>query len=103
MHKIIFHKTALTKVDLFIESYRTYHENVYQDSWIWSEDVIIDSYMKESIFRYDEILEIVSNKLSNPVVSFTMNQSVIRWRTKILLVSFEDNWDTRTITDIEIR
>lgn len=103
MYKIIFHKIALTKVDIFIESYRTHHEKVYKDSWIWSEDVIIDSYMKESIFRYDEILEIITRKLSNPVVSFTMNQSVIRWRTKIILVTFKDDWNSRTITDIEIR
>jgi hypothetical protein len=103
MHKVTFHKTALIQVDIYIESYRTYHENVYQDSWIWSEDIIIDSYKKESIFRYDEILEIISNTLSNPIVSFTMNKSVIRWRTKILLVSFRDSWETRTITDIEIR
>ena len=103
MYKILFNKKSLSQTNNYVKNYRSYHENVYQDSWIWSEDIIIDSYRKESIFRYDEILDTILNKLSTSVISYPNNKVVIRWRSKILLVSFIEKWDMRTIIDIEIR
>jgi len=46
---------------------------------------------------------VISDKLSNPVISYSEQQTIIRWKSKILLVSFRDENETRNITDLEIR
>lgn len=103
MYKITFTGKALDEIDKYSKSYKNYYKKLYEDSWIWAEKQIKDAYVKESIFRYDEIVENISLKLSASIVTYPNNQAIIRWRSKILLVSFKDRWDTRTITDLKIR
>ena len=103
MFKVIFSKKTLEKIDIYISAYRQYHEEIYQDSWIRSERQIIDGYAEESKYRYFEMLEILERNMSENIISYPNNQAIIRWRSKILLVSFTTTQDTRIITDIEIR
>ena len=103
MLKVSFRKSALNSVDIYVKWYRSYHEDLYQDSWIWDEQKIIDLYADESVERYDQILDTITDRLENPVISYTDNEAIIKWRTKILIVNFKDDWDARIITDISIR
>lgn len=94
---------AVAKIKKYTEDYRAYFEEVYKDSWIWSEDTIIQTYLQESENRYLEIRTILKTKLESEVISYKNNSAIIKWKSKILLVTFKDNWNSRTITDIEIR
>lgn len=103
MLKVNFSSKATKSLKQYSDNYLNYYEDLYSDSWIWSQDKIIDWYILESIQRYNEIVDSIEAKLGEDIVSYNDNEVIIRWRSKILLVSFKDAWDTRIITDIEIR
>lgn len=103
MFKVILNKNTIKKLQSYSKNYRNYFEEIYSDTWIWNEDTIIESYLKESIFRYEEIKTKIISRLSDSIITRKNNQAIIRWRSKILIISFQDSWDTRTITDLEIR
>lgn len=94
---------AYQKIDMYVLNYRNYFEDLYKDSGIWDEEKIISSYCQEAEERYFQILDILKEKLSDTVITYPNNTTIIRWRSKILLVSFQDEDDTRIITDLEIR
>lgn len=103
MFKVYLEPQAYHKIDSYIISYSNYFERLFQDSWVWEESTIISNYCIESEERYFQILKALELKLSNPIISYSNNEAIIKWRSKILLVSFREKWDTRTITHIEIR
>lgn len=103
MPKVIFSIKATKTLKQYSDNYLNYYEELYSDSWIWSQETIIDWYIRESIQRYNEIADTIELKLEQDIVSYSGSEVVIRWRTKILLVTFKDEWNSRTITDIEIR
>ena len=103
MKKIIITQEVFEVVELYVRKYRFYYQDLFEDTGIWNAKQIVQWYQNESIRRYSEILEVISGKLSNSIISYSDNTTLIRWRSKILLVSFVDEWDTRIITDLEIR
>ena len=103
MLKVIFTKKAYEQIDIYTEKYRSYHRDLYKDSWIWNEEKIIDNYFEDSREKYFQIVDEIVKRLENPVISYTDNEAIIKWRTKILIVNFKDEWETRIITDISIR
>jgi len=103
MFKIIFNNKSTLKIEDYINSYKLYYFEAYKDSGIWSHKEIIERYIEEGDSRLDEIYETIQNKLSSEIISYSNNEIVIRWRTKILLVQFSEAWDTRTIIDLDIR
>lgn len=103
MHKIVFWEKFWESLENYIDMYLKYYETIFSDTGIWSQDAIIENYKLDSQKRYTEIVDIIEKKLSNPIISYQDNSTIIRWRSKILLVSFRDEWDSRIITDLEIR
>ena len=103
MYKIQINQRVIEKIKNYTENYRVFFEEAYKDSWIWSEDTIIESYIKESDNRYFEIKNLLKEKLEQSIISYLHKTTIIKWRSKILLVSFSEKWNTKTITDIEIR
>lgn len=103
MYRVNIAKRAIEKIQKYITNYRWYHEELYLDSGVWNEELIIDGYFQEAKNRYKEIRFILEDKLSQDIPSYPNNQAIIRWRTKILVVSFREKGDTRIITDLEIR
>jgi hypothetical protein len=103
MYKILFTEGAYHKIDMYSLQYRKYFEELYGDTWIWNERTILDNYTLEAEERYFQIVDTISEKLSNSHISFKDNETLIKWRSKILLVSFIDSKDTRIITDLDIR
>lgn len=101
--KIIIVWKVYEIVELYTRRYRLYYQELFEDSGIWNSKQIIEGYKKESILRYTEILDTLESTLSNPLISYQNNTTIIRWRSKILLVSFRDEWEVRIITDLEIR
>jgi len=103
MYKVNVTKRVIEKIQKYIKSYRWYHEDLYLDSGVWNEELIIDGYFQEAKNRYKEIRFTLENKISQAIPSYLNNQAIIRWRSKILVVSFRERDDTRIITDLEIR
>ncbi len=103
MYKVVFDVRALLGVDQYIEQYTKYYEHLYSDSGIWSEDQIIEQYRLEWYARYDEIIDTITMTLQTDVVSYMQDKTLIRWRTKVILLSFQDIWDLRRVIEIEIR
>ena len=103
MFKIKILPNAYQKIDIYVLNYREYFEELYKDSGIWNEEKIISTYYNEAEERYFQILDALEERLSNPLISYPNNSAIIRWRSKILLVSFLDESAIRIITDLEIR
>lgn len=104
MYKVEISKKAIWKIDTYIARYVRYYDEMFSDSWILNENQIIQMYIEESRVRYQEIKQILQDKLSNPHISYIKNTVVLRWRSKVLIVSFEDsNNFVRRIIDLEIR
>jgi len=103
MYKILFHTKASGSIKLYTDLYRNYYKELFIDTEIWSVEQIVDGYNQESRKRYQEIADIIEQTLSNPIISYSKNETLIKWKSKILLVSFQEKGDTRIITDISIR
>jgi hypothetical protein len=103
MHKVIFSLEAISMVQSYIRRYRLYYEELYSDSGLWNEDMIIEGYRAEAIKRYEEIFDIIEVHLEKEIVSYMRDETIIKWRSRVLLVSFEDEGNIRTITHIQIR
>ena len=103
MFNITFSQKAFHQIQAYISRYREYYQELYLDSWIWNENLIISWYVNESENRYDEIRNIIKQRLSEDIPSYPHNKAIIPWRTKVLFISFEQDDDTRIITYVDIR
>ena len=48
MYKVFYEEWLLDYLSKYFKLYRQYFEELYEDSWIWSEDIIVNSYIQES-------------------------------------------------------
>ena len=107
MYKIDITKESLNYLIKYFSTYREYYENLYKDSWIWSEEQIIDWYIKESINRKKEILELIKDNISVDNILWRRLQKfvILKWRTKYIFIERKENkkLKIRTIINIEIR
>lgn len=103
MPKVVFDTIALDGINRYIERYTLYFEELYSDTGVWNEQEIIKSYKKEGYARYDSILDTIESALSAEIISYTKSETYIRWKSKIIIVSFRDIDDLRIVEKIEIR
>lgn len=107
MYKVLFSRETFEYISDYFEKYREYYEKLYEDSWIWSEKQIVDSYIKESSNRKEEIIGIITTYLKEEKIFWRTrdNTIIISWRTKYIFLDFEENLDLmqRYIVGIWIR
>lgn len=101
--KIIFRKNVLEYLKNYIEYYKKYYMNLYSETWIFWEDEIINFYIKDWNNKRKEILNLIEKKLSNNFIKYSDNIIKIKWRTKFLILKFEDLEWNRIILDLEIK
>ena len=65
--------------------------------------MIIEGYQAEAIKRYEEIFDIIEVHLEKDIMSYMRNETIIKWRSRALFLSFEDEGNIRTVTHIQIR
>ncbi len=96
---------SIKSIDTYIANYKGYFRELYVDTGIWWEDIIIENYLKESRARKDEIYDLLERRLSSETVLWrTPNNTLfLGWRSKILFVEWEDHWEDRAITTLSIR
>jgi len=103
MFKVTFTENAYQGIDMYVYRYRSYFENLYKDTGVWEENTIIDNYIIESEERYFQIVDTIAKVLQDDIITYTQNETLIKWRSKILLVFFQEKENTRIITGISIR
>jgi len=105
MYKVKFHTRVQNYLSEYFRNYREYHEELYQDSWLWNEDMIIEWYIKESTNRKQEIITKIETLFSeNEILWKTPENTIfIRWKTKYMFIEWSENSNTRYIEKLEMR
>ena len=63
MYKVSFTKWAYNAIDEYALHYRKYFEALYQDTWIWEEEKIVNNYIIESEEKYFQIADTIEERL----------------------------------------
>ena len=63
MKKLRFKAQALSQLESFIRHYEEAFYELYRDTGIWSEDLILQTYQESARKLYLQILEKIENKL----------------------------------------
>lgn len=45
MKQVLFTKKSKEKISLYFANYKKYYIELYEDSWIWSKDLIVKNYL----------------------------------------------------------
>ena len=105
MYQVIISETVTLKINKYSLNYRGYFYSLYIDSGIWAEKQIISSYINESTFRVEEIYEILKTHFSKEIILWRTPQNTLclPWRSKKLVVTWEEQDHARIIKDLEIK
>ncbi|OIP53056.1 hypothetical protein AUK10_02925 [Candidatus Gracilibacteria bacterium CG2_30_37_12] len=107
MFKVYFSTESSAHLAHYIIQYREYYENLYRDSGIWSEDQIIDGYIAESKQRKNEIMKLITTRLSQEMIlgKTSLNAIVLPWRSKYIFLEWaeDDDLQERRISKFDIR
>lgn len=105
MRKIQYTTNPINAIDMYTIHYREYYENLYSDTGIYWERQIIENYFQGAIDRQVEIYDLIEERLSPDIVLWrtSENSLFISWRSKILFIAWEDEWDIRVVTDLLIQ
>jgi len=97
MYKVSLTNNSINYLWDYFDKYRKYFENLYQDSWIWSENQIINSYIDEAKNRKIEVLDLIKNTLEEENVLWRKDNYsiIIKWRTKYIFIDFEEDNELR--------
>lgn len=68
MLKLRFKPRALSGLESFIRNYEEAFYELYKDTGIWSEDLIVQTYQKSAKKLYSQILQEIENKLGKKQV-----------------------------------
>lgn len=102
MYKIVYSSLVSETIQNYTNSFLKYYSELYKDSWIWSHEKIIDNYRRESFKRYTEIFNAIEKHLSQDFIHFPNNVAKLRWRSKILTITFTETEHTRIITELSV-
>ena len=107
MYKVYFKNETSKYILSYFENYRRYYENLFEDSWIWSEDQIIKWYIDESLNRHNELKILIIKTLKEEKNLWVKNGNsmIIKWRTKYIFIDFEEdnNLKERYVISVSIR
>lgn len=107
MYRVLLTNKSISYLWNYFDLYRRYYEELYQDSWIWSENQIINSYIDESKNRKMEVLKLIKETLQEENILWRTNDYsiIIRWKTKYIFVDFTEDNDLkeRFVNSISIR
>ena len=107
MFRIQLNKKVQNYLSEYFGHYRGYYQKLYEDSWLWNEEQIIDWYIKESQKRKEEIISLVEKYISQDEILWRTLENTIflHWRTKYIFIQWRDNkkLKLRYILKIEIR
>ncbi len=68
MYNVVFSDLALSSINMYSQKYREYFQELYTDTGLWSEDQILDGYIRESERRREDIILLLERRLSEDIV-----------------------------------
>ncbi|MCH8518307.1 hypothetical protein LAT59_00890 [Candidatus Gracilibacteria bacterium] len=105
MYKVEFEEGVYDYLTAYFTSFCRYYESLYEDSGLWNEDMIIDGYVREANLRKDDIIFSLEKYLSQDIIlgRRTDSESIYRWRTKYIFITWIQEGNMRIVKHIEIR
>ena len=105
MKQVILSPKSLSVISEYIANYERYFFDLYSNTGIWWESLILDNYNTEAKDRHNEILQLLNRRLcSEDILGRTLvNSLLLPWRSKVIFVTWEDIGEVRRIIDLEIR
>lgn len=100
--KVIISEEVKFSIDRYMNFYKSYYEELFYDSWIWSKNIILENYNFDAKVKTEEIIDLIIKRLSDNLIFYSENIAKIKWRTKILKVKFLENWEYRLVTELKI-
>lgn len=101
--KVIYSIKAKLVLLEYSEKYKKYYNELFKDSWIWSQNVILEKYNFDAKLRIEEIVDLIEEKLSDDLIKYSDNIAKIKWRSRTLIIKFTDIWEERKINYLEIK
>lgn len=68
MLKVVFSELAQLSIKEFVSFYKEAYFELYKDSGIWSEDLIVSQYAQSAMVQSANIIDVINDKLSNKKV-----------------------------------
>lgn len=92
MYSVIFNRKVEYVIENYIDMYRRKFRELYTDTGIWSESVILDRYEEEAKSRKNEIISTIVARLSDETVIGHSGRGtvIIRWKSKYFFVEFRE-------------
>ena len=107
MYKVIFNTKVDYSIDDYITRYRRSFRELYSDTGIWSESIILDRYEEEAKTRKNEIITTIIDRLSGETVFWHsgLGTVTVRWRSKYLFIEYVELLEEkiRLVENIDIR
>ncbi len=105
MYNVEFNEWVIINIDTYIYHYKKYFIDLYSDTGIFSEEIIIQKYIEEAKLRHREIFNIIQKRLHYDSVLWSTPSNTLRisWRSKTLLVAWQDEWNMRIVTECIIQ
>lgn len=105
MRNVVYSDKVILSVDEYIYWYKKYFHNLYNDTGIFSEQMILDRYEEEAKMRHREIFDCMRDRLiTDTIFGRTSDNTIfLPWRSKTLWFTWVDEEDTRIVTNLVIR
>ena len=68
MYKLIYEPKSYFQLDNFINSYKEVFKKIYFDTWIYTENLIINTYIEAWEKLREEISNLIQSKISSDIV-----------------------------------
>lgn len=106
MYKVFFQNIALRRIRKYTQAYKAYFRNLYEDTGLWNEDMIIDAYMKKAEQIAEGMISLIEKKFSQEIIFWRISDTthILLYENKVLVVTYREDSDEqiRFIEDIII-
>ena len=102
MFKIIIEERAEKQLDIFVNSYKNIYRNLFFDSWIFSEKIIIQNYENTGDEFVDVILGYIQKNISSNIVLWRKINSensyslIFTERSFLIIIDYTEDIETKT-------
>ncbi len=107
MYSVVFNTRVELIIERYINAYRLKFGELYSDTGIWSESIILDRYEAEAKSRKNDIIATIIAKLScETVIGHSGSGTVVvRWKSKYFFIEYREmkEENIRLVEDIVIR
>lgn len=92
MFSVIYDEKTSFVIRKYIFDYKKYFHDLYSDTGIFTEHLILEKYEEEAKKRHREILDTINDRLIPDIVLGRTpdNTIFVPWRSKTLFITWED-------------